>query len=117
MGLYLIVGSLAQLVCNMIGFVYPCYASVRAVRSESKDDDTHWLIYWCCFASFSIVDFFAERILSWFPIYWLVKTIFLIYLSAPQTRGAIRIYKKVVLPVFKKIDEVLDKYSGTAKAE
>jgi receptor expression-enhancing protein 5/6 len=43
------------------------------VHTERKDDDTEWLIYWTVFACYSLLDFFADGIMSFFPFYWLIK--------------------------------------------
>ena len=46
---------------------------VKAVESETKEDDTQWLIYWVVFGVFNIVEFLSDILLSWFPLYFLVK--------------------------------------------
>ncbi|KAI6177504.1 Receptor expression-enhancing protein [Aphelenchoides bicaudatus] len=93
---YCIIGSFAQIICNAIGFGYPAYASVKAIRTANKEDDTKWLIYWTVFAFFSLIDFFAGTIMHWFPAYWLAKILFLLYLYLPQTNGALYLYENYV---------------------
>ena len=63
----------------------------QALRTEGKDDDTQWLTYWTVFGSFTLIDFFAETVLSWFPFYYLLKAVFLVYLFLPQTMGALAV--------------------------
>ncbi len=53
---------------QIVGFVYPAYASFKAIESPDKHDDTMWLTYWVVFAVFSIAETFSDTLLWWFPL-------------------------------------------------
>merc|ERR1712038_554033 len=117
--LWLAFGFGAQLLANIVGFVYPAYCSIKALESTVKNDDTQWLTYWVVFAAFSVVEYFADFIAGWVPFYWLSKCLFLVWCMAPiEANGANVIYNKLILPAYKKhsgsIDQVIDNAGSKA---
>ena len=41
---------------NFIVFLYPVYASFKAIKSNNKDDDTQWLTYWVIYGLLSVIE-------------------------------------------------------------
>jgi len=91
------------------------YASYKAIESEDKSDDTQWLMYWVCFAAFSLLETFSDYIIFWIPFYWFLKLAFLVALQLPQYKLPEKIYVIAVQPYMKqysvKIDTFVDDVS------
>ncbi|KAF9330877.1 ER membrane protein DP1/Yop1 [Podila minutissima] len=79
---------------NTIGFVYPAYRSFQALESAGHDDDRQWSVY----GFLSILESFTDMLMYWFPFYFFLKTMFLLWLMIPTFNGATVIYTRVLRP-------------------
>lgn len=114
---WLAVGIGSSLVCSVICFVYPAYKSFKAVESPQGDDDTQWLTYWIVYSTFNILEYFADIIFFWIPMFQLLKCLFLLWCMWPiPNNGASVVYKKILRPFLlkneEKIDARLEKVTG-----
>jgi len=120
-GIWLVVGYAASFLTSFLGFLYPAYCSVKAIESTQKDDDTQWLTYWVVYSAFSLVEFFSDIFLSWFPFYYLAKMAFLGWCMAPiSSNGAQFLYHRFIKPFVLKhqaeIEDSLDKVTDIASS-
>lgn len=92
---YLAVGYAANLLCYFLGFVFPTYASVKAIESGNVNDDTKWLTYWVVFSTVNFMEIFLE----WIPLYYLLKFFLLVWCMFPGPwSGTTVIYNVVICP-------------------
>ncbi|KAJ3310338.1 hypothetical protein HDV04_005089 [Boothiomyces sp. JEL0838] len=105
-----------DLLTNLLGFVYPAYASFKALETTSTKDDVHWLTYWVVFGFFNLIEFFSDILLFWLPFYYFFKAAIILWLVLPQTMGANFVYSKIIRPFLvaeqNEIDASLDKFKN-----
>jgi receptor expression-enhancing protein 5/6 len=104
-----IIGYGSRFLANFIGFLYPAYASFKAVETPEKDDDTKWLTYWVVYACFSVFFDFSDIIIFWIPFYDLLKCCLFIWLMYPgESNGSITVYNRLILPYFLRHESQID---------
>ncbi|QRW12023.1 TB2/DP1, HVA22 family domain-containing protein [Ceratobasidium sp. AG-Ba] len=91
---------LARLCSVVYVFLYPAYGSERK----------RWLEYWAVMAFVLSAEYAAEWLVSWFPGYWLFKSIFLLWLVAPQTQGASFVFHTFLAPYLAQHEGEIDSY-------
>jgi receptor expression-enhancing protein 5/6 len=111
-----------KLVTDLVGFLYPAYMSFKSMESHkgangAADDSTQWLTYWVVFSSLALLESVASFLVSWIPMYYAVKTCFIIWLYYPRTLGAEVIYNQVVRPYVLPLLEMAKPSVTTKKAE
>jgi len=92
----------SRIVSSVVAFLYPGYASYKTLsqRPASEEELERWLMYWSVLGCIVGVEYVAEWVVSWVPFYYTMKTIFLLYLALPQTRGSSYIYTNHLQPFF-----------------
>ncbi|KAJ4393412.1 hypothetical protein N0V93_002622 [Gnomoniopsis smithogilvyi] len=88
----------AKLLSSIASFLFPLFASYKALKTSDPAQLTPWLMYWVVLACALLVESWTEWFLVWIPLYPYVRLLFLLYLVLPQTQGARIIYTTYVHP-------------------
>uniref|UniRef100_A0A6E8W2H9 Receptor expression-enhancing protein n=1 Tax=Anopheles coluzzii TaxID=1518534 RepID=A0A6E8W2H9_ANOCL len=99
----------------LFGTLYPAYASYKAVRTKNVKEYVKWMMYWIVFAFFTFIETFTDILLSWFPFYYEIKVIVVLWLLSPATRGSSTLYRKFVHPMLTRREQEIDDYINQAK--
>ncbi|KAH9054238.1 TB2/DP1, HVA22 family-domain-containing protein [Lactarius vividus] len=100
----------SRIVSCVAAFLYPGYASFKTLsqRPASEEDLERWLMYWSVLACVIGVEYLAEWLVSWIPLYYLVKMLFLLYIALPQTQGASYLYRTQLAPTLRANEPQID---------
>jgi receptor expression-enhancing protein 1/2/3/4 len=100
----------SRIVSSVAAFLYPGYASYKTLsqRPASEEDLERWLMYWSVLGCIVGVEYVAEWAICWIPLYYPMKTLFLLYLALPQTRGSTYIYTLHLNPFFRTHENQID---------
>jgi len=96
-----------------VGFIYPAYASYKALEVAQLDEVAQWLTYWVVFSLFAAVEGIVDRLVYWLPFYYIFKLAFILWLQLPQFRGASKLFKGAVKPLLKKHEAEIDRQIDT----
>uniref|UniRef100_A0A5B7BMN4 HVA22-like protein n=1 Tax=Davidia involucrata TaxID=16924 RepID=A0A5B7BMN4_DAVIN len=103
--------------CCSVGTVLPVYSTFKAIESKDQNEQQRWLLYWAAYGSFSIVEVFADKVLSWFPLYYHAKFAFLVWLQLPSVDGARHLYMNHLRPFLLRHQVRLDQFVGCLYGE
>ncbi|KAI7864442.1 TB2/DP1, HVA22 family-domain-containing protein [Spinellus fusiger] len=106
-----------QLLTNCISWVYPAYASFKAIESPDTEDDKQWLTYWTVIGFVQLVEYFSDILLYWFPFYYLFKTLFILWLALPQFRGAEILYARSLRPFLLNAQSDIDHHTDSIRSK
>ncbi|KAK0644037.1 TB2/DP1, HVA22 family-domain-containing protein [Cercophora newfieldiana] len=88
----------AKILSSIASFLFPLFASYKALKTSDPGQLTPWLMYWVVLACALLVESWTEWFLVWIPFYAYIRLLFLLYLVLPQTQGARIIYQTYVHP-------------------
>ncbi|KAF9652002.1 hypothetical protein BDM02DRAFT_3089908, partial [Thelephora ganbajun] len=90
-------------------FLLPSFATYKALARQDLDAIQNLSMYWCTVGVLVAIEYVCEWLISWFPFYWEVKTLFLLFLALPQTQGSTWIYQSYLEPFFRQNEQDLDR--------
>lgn len=110
-------GTGMRLFADFFVIIYPVVATFKAVNSPSEEVVQDLLTYWVVWGLFTTVDTFSDFLLSWLPVYNLLKFVLLAWSLLPGSQGAKVIYRMVLKPIFvrhrNRIDSTLERTQST----
>uniref|UniRef100_A0A8C4QSS8 Receptor expression-enhancing protein n=1 Tax=Eptatretus burgeri TaxID=7764 RepID=A0A8C4QSS8_EPTBU len=99
----------------VFGTLYPAYSSYKAVKTKNVREYVKWMMYWIVFAIFTAVETFTDLLLAWFPFYYEMKIMFVVWLLSPYTKGSSVLYRKFVHPTLSSKEKEIDEYIVQAR--
>ncbi|KAJ6439752.1 pathogenicity protein [Purpureocillium lavendulum] len=104
----------AMLLSSIASFLFPIFASYKALKTSDPAQLTPWLMYWVVFSCCLLVESWFNFILFWIPFYGYLRLLFFLYLILPQTQGARVIYEEKIHPFLEENENSIDEFIASS---
>ncbi|CAG8959909.1 hypothetical protein HYFRA_00013181 [Hymenoscyphus fraxineus] len=106
--------TFARLLSSIPTFLFPVFASYKALKTADPALLKPWLMYWVVLACALLFESWVGFILFWIPFYSWFRLGFLLYLILPQTQGARVLYQSHVGPFLYENELAIDEFISSA---
>jgi len=106
--------TFATLLSSVPTFLFPVFASYKALKTSDPALLKPWLMYWVVLACALLFESWTGFILTWIPFYSWIRLGFLLYLILPQTQGAKVLYQSHVHPFLEENERSIDDFISSA---
>ncbi|CAK7213558.1 hypothetical protein SCUCBS95973_001835 [Sporothrix curviconia] len=107
---------LPKALASVASFLFPLFASYKALNTSDPAQLTPWLMYWVVLSVVVLVESWTDWILVWVPFYQYFRLFFLLYLVLPQTQGARVLYQTHLHPWLAQHEAQIDEFIGSSHA-
>ncbi|KAK0245669.1 TB2/DP1, HVA22 family-domain-containing protein [Armillaria nabsnona] len=96
--------------CAWFAFFLPCFATFKLLSQHPVPEAElqRTAKYWTVIGAFVGFEYLVGWLISWLPFHWEIKTVFLLFLSLPQTQGSTFVYDTYLKPFFVKNHNSID---------
>ncbi|KAI3321326.1 TB2/DP1, HVA22 family-domain-containing protein [Xylariaceae sp. AK1471] len=105
---------IAHFFASIASFLFPLFASYKALKTSDPAQLTPWLMYWSVLSCALLVESWTEFILAWVPFYSWIRLGFLLWLVLPSTQGARVLYEGYLHPYLEENELAIEDFIASA---
>ncbi|EGS19972.1 uncharacterized protein CTHT_0044680 [Thermochaetoides thermophila DSM 1495] len=107
-------GIFAHFLSSVASFLFPIFASYKALKAGDPSQLTPWLMYWVVLSIALLIESWLGWFLFFVPFYSYARLLFMLYLVLPQTQGARTIYEEYVHPRLEENEAAIEEFIASA---
>ena len=100
---FFLIGHLQRTCSYLITFIYPLKWTFEDFKSKKENFGKKWGTYWGLFCIFVFFDVHKREVLKIIPLYFIVKTVFLVILCLPGFPAAVNLYDGLFKEIFQSL--------------
>ncbi|KAH9890139.1 TB2/DP1, HVA22 family-domain-containing protein [Xylariomycetidae sp. FL2044] len=101
-------------IASLASFLFPLFASYKAIKTSDPAQLTAWLMYWCVLSVGLLAESWLYFILCWIPFYAWMRAAFLVWLVLPSTQGGRHLYEAYLHPYLEQNEQAIEEFIASA---